>query len=159
MKLRKSNINDLTTILSWIKTPDQAKGWAGPYIRFPTDVNKLCDDIDFKNAQSFTLVHENGELLGFAQIRDRFNCHHIACVIVNPQLRGQKIGIQLISSLLEVSDVETAHIPKRDHSLFVVMDNIPALKTYQKLGFQPCEWPKGISRDLPNCQFMKRSGL
>lgn len=152
LKLRKSEIIDLQVIKSWLRNKAEAEAWAGPNIHFPIDLDILQIDINFKNAAPYSLISDGNQLMGFAQIHDKFDCHHIGHVIVDPQIRHNKIGFKLLSALLSIP-----YKDEKDHSLFVIKHNIPAMTLYQKLGFTPAAWPRNTPKEIENCQFMKKT--
>lgn len=150
MKLRKSEEKDLTTLSTWFNSQYEATQWGGPMIRYPIDIIQLKEDLQWGTARSYSLVDKD-ELLGFAQVFDRFGFNHLGRVAIHPEKRGQKLGHKLVSLILELKN--GIH---KNFSLFVYEDNPAAIKLYQNLDFkfQPC--PKELPTKKGSLFMVKR---
>lgn len=149
MELKLSQPDDLLTLSSWFDTESDVRDWGGPLIRFPIILEQLKADIKWENATSFSLVNSE-ELLGFVQIFDRYGCHHLSRVAINPKMRNKGLGLDFMKRILAANK----H-PIKAHSLFVYKHNIAASQLYKKLGFKACPYPKGQGR-IEDCLFMMR---
>ena len=153
MKIRQSNEEDLQTILHWFKTEAEAKKWAGPSIHFPIGIKQLKIDIEWDIVDSYSLIDENGFILGFCQVADRFGCKHISRIAIAPEMRGRKLSY-LIMNLLQQEIAK----PDMKLSLCVYEDNIPAKRLYEKLGFAIRSYPEN-REEIEGCVFMVKEEL
>ncbi len=67
MEIRKAEINDFHTIMSWIQDEQQCRNWGGSKVRFPLNIENLLIDIAYSNDNSYCLVKGNN-ILGFGQL-------------------------------------------------------------------------------------------
>ena len=148
MKLRQANEQDLSELAGWFLTESDAKNWGGPSIRFPLRPGQLIIDIEWHAALSYALVDDDGNLLGFAQVFNKFGCNHLGRIVISPEQRGRKLGRTLMTALLESCAGDDVNV-----SLFVYEDNIPAKKLYQSLRFEVRAYPKERS-EIQGCIFM-----
>ncbi len=147
VKLRAAVESDLDILTCWFNSAGEARSWGGPRIRYPFEKQQLKEDIRWEDAQSFTLEDEQ-QLLGFAQVFERFGCRHIGQVAVNPDRRGEGLGKRLIQSIIELNAAGG-----KNYSLFVYTTNIAAKKLYDSLGFEIRPLPSG-EQAVENCVFM-----
>jgi len=150
MQLRTATESDLFTLMDWFNSLEDVQQWGGPRMCYPFSLAQLKKDIRWDVAQSFALA-ANDQLLGFAQVFDRYGCLHIAQVAVNPARRGEGLGAVLVESIF----AQTKTLSK-DYSLFVLTSNKVAKKLYEKLGFTIEQSPPG-EQHLAECIFMVRS--
>ncbi len=79
------------------------------------------------------LFYQNDELIGFAQAYEKVeNGIHIACLIVNPKMRGKGLGRLFVKALMENA---WAQEQVRFITLNVYPENKPARSLYKDLGF------------------------
>jgi len=80
-------------------------------------------------------VDEAGVLQGFAQVISVSNEYptHLARVIVNPQLRGQGIGRNLLEQIVKTLRKQESSLRL---SLNVYAENALAVKLYHSMGFK-----------------------
>ncbi len=147
MQIRPANQEDLRELSGWFRTEQEVKQWGGPGMHFPLDLQRLRVDIGWGTARSFALIDDDGRLVGFAQILERFGRRHLARVAVAPGMRGRGIGGHLVTAVLEAAG------DGPDFSLFVYEDNVAARKLYEAMGFEtrPPEPPP-----IRGCLFMVR---
>jgi ribosomal protein S18 acetylase RimI-like enzyme len=81
-------------------------------------------------AHSLSDAH-SGELLGFGQLCDRFERHHLARLVIRPQHRGNGLAKVLIFELI----IQALAQQRRDISLYVHRHNKVAVQCYSRLGF------------------------
>ena len=148
MNLRPATEHDLREISAWFLTESEAKSWGGPKIRFPFRLEQLKNDIEWDVADSFALVDKAGNLIGFAQIFNRFGCKHLGRIALSPKMRGRKLGYKLMASILKATDIDGVSF-----SLFVYKDNIPARRLYERIGFKVRAYPEG-QPEIKGCLFM-----
>ncbi len=93
---------------------------------------------------SFSLVGDDRELLGFGQYYLRAGRCHLARLVISPRHRGRGLGAFLVRALCRRG---CRKLGARYCSLFVLLDNIRAVKLYRRLGFAlatyPGELPQG----------------
>ena len=148
MKIRPANEQDLVELTGWFLTETEAKNWGGPSIHFPLSVEQLKIDIDWDVADSYSLIDEGGNLLGFAQVFNKFGNKHLARIVISPEMRGNKIGSEFMTTLLNSIGVDGVSF-----SLFVYEDNIPAKRLYDNLGFVVQPYPDG-QPEIEGSKFM-----
>jgi ribosomal protein S18 acetylase RimI-like enzyme len=128
MIFRSSTNDDLRVLISWIKDKDACKLWAGPDVRFPLVLAHLKEDINFSEENTFSMINDNGALLGIGQLIKKEKCQiHMARIIVSPIQRSKGFGSLLCRFL--ISEV--------NFSLNVYSHNTKAVRLYKKLGFKP----------------------
>lgn len=148
LHLRPATVADLARISHWFTSAEAVRDWGGPLPRFPLDLDQLIEDIDFLAQPAFALCGD-GQLLAFGQIRPRADYHHLARLVVAPELRGQGHGSRLVQALI-------ARYPKANgFSLYVYRHNQPALRCYQRLGFAEARDPEP-GPPGGDCLFMTR---
>ena len=137
MKIRTANEQDLAELSGWFFTESDVKNWGGPAIRFPLNLDQLKIDIGWDAAESYALVDGRDNLLGFAQAFNKFGCKHLGRIALSPEMRGKKLGKNLMAALLK-----SAGAPGVCFSLFVYEDNIPAKRLYESIGFVTQKYPE-----------------
>ena len=147
MRLRKSTIDDLNTIITWIPDQESCRLWAGPYVKFPCSVDRLKDDIRFSRVNSFALISDRDELVGFGQIFEKNNRLHLARIIIAPEHRGKGLGKRLCQCLIQEG---IKNFGRKEFSLNVYTSNKNAYNLYQNLGFYPDNAPKNFPSDHDN---------
>ena len=148
MKIRPANEQDLLELSGWFLNESEAKTWGGPSIHFPMSLEQLKIDIEWDVAYSYALVDKGGDLLGFAQVFNKFGCKHLGRIVVSPKIRGKKLGYKLMAALLDSAGTDDVNF-----SLFVYEDNIPAKSLYESIGFEVRAYPEGRS-EIKDCIFM-----
>lgn len=148
MEIRPATEQDLVKLIDWFSTETDAKTWAGPFIHFPLNLEQLKIDIQWDVGKSFSLVNEDGNLLGFAQMFNKFGCKHLGRIVISPKLRGKNLGHELMAALLNTTAINGVCF-----SLFVYEDNIPAKTLYDNIGFVVQSSPEG-QPEIEGCIFM-----
>jgi ribosomal protein S18 acetylase RimI-like enzyme len=144
--VRQAHILELMT---WFSSASEISNWAGPSFTYPFDSKSFNEDLNVNVSSSFALLSDKGQLLGFGQYYLRLGKCHLARLVIAPNMRGQGIAAQLISRLAE----QGMRVLKVDCcSLFVLQDNVYAIRVYQKLGFTIVNCPQKLSVD--NCLYM-----
>lgn len=88
---------------------------------------------------TWALVLEDGSLGGFGQFYLRVGRCHLGRLAIAPARRGQGLGSTLVRELCERGRSE---LGAESCSLFVVPENVRALKLYERLGFKPTPYPE-----------------
>jgi ribosomal protein S18 acetylase RimI-like enzyme len=96
------------------------------------------------------LVDSAGTLLGFGQYYLREGRCHFGRLAINPGIRSQGRGTQLISLLARLG---CERLNVKECSLFVSDGNDRAERLYARIGFQQADYPTG-RLPLPNCKYM-----
>lgn len=147
MEIKKAEINDFHTIVSWIQNEQECRMWAGNKVRFPFNIDNLLNDIKYSNDNSYCLINENN-ILAFGQLfpkEDGFI--HMARIIVAPSCRGLGYGKILCNKLLQI----TEQLGYRKVSLYASRNNLISINLYKKLGFK--EVPEKSTQD--RCYMIK----
>lgn len=150
MQIVASTESHLETLKLWVKEPEAAFLWGGPGLRHPFTYETFLEDIYWGEMPSYSLVDKQDKLLGFGQYYSKHNRCHLARLIIGPESRRGGYGKQFFLGLMELG---MAELGVKEGSLFVLKDNEPAIKCYQKLGFVPHPWPQD-QEILPNIMFM-----
>jgi len=137
--------------VNWLPNQFEARRWGGPSISYPVVVEILQREIQWNTHRSYSLA-ANEKLVGFAQIAQRFGMNHVCRVVIDPDMRGLRLGWKLLSLLFDATLEEG-----RDYSLFVFEDNEVAVGLYRKLGFVVAEHPAEVT-NMAACFFMVKSG-
>lgn len=131
--LRPAVPEDLNVIISWIENPEMLKRWGGALLTFPPDAQKTWKEIQTTSKDTYSLIDQDGNVIGFAQtsIKEPGSVH-LGRIIVSPTLRGLGLGRRLVKQLIQLvlSKNEVERI-----TLNVYRDNLPAYSLYKSLGF------------------------
>jgi len=149
MYLSQPSHENLTELMSWFSSEEELSFWSGPNFSFPFDFNSFKSDLKLESLPSFALLSAQAELLGFGQYYLRLGKCHLCRLVINPSFRGQGIAVHLIQQL---SVRGKADLNTNASSLFVVQNNISAIKTYEKSGFTVACYPEKIT--LKDCLYM-----
>ena len=131
MEMRKAEINDFYTIMSWIKDKHECRMWAGNKVGFPLNIDNLLNDIKYSKDNSYCLINESN-ILAFGQLfpkKDGFI--HMARIIVAPSFRGFGYGKIICNNLLQI----TEQLGYRKVSLYAFRSNLISMTLYNKIGF------------------------
>jgi RimJ/RimL family protein N-acetyltransferase len=150
--LRRIELEDLRTLLSWVGRYEEMLQWSGPWnFTFPLDEGQLArffwnevPDVGLRRMQ-FAAVEEGSRAtvgqIGFSRIWTRTDAAHLGPVIVDPALRGRGVGSQMVREVLRIGFDEL-----RLHRIeLVVFDfNRAAIALYERAGFRT----EGLLRDV-----------
>lgn len=129
--LRTATVADLAQVSRWFNDAGQLQLWAGPYVSWPPQLDRLIEQIDFLAQPAFSLHLDGVGLAGFAQLQPRGPLYHFARVAIAPAQRGCGYGGQLLAAIM-------ARYPAAPgFSLYVYRYNDAAWRCYRKLGFTP----------------------
>lgn len=117
--------------MSWFRDRAALRQWS-PYCSFPLDPARFPEEIGLPRLASRALVDARGTLLGFGQYSAFQECCHLSHLVIAPERRGQGLGRALIQLLAAEG---TAALGLDRLSLFVLRDNLAALRLYLRLGF------------------------
>jgi len=127
--------------------------------------NNLESDFDnFWNYNVFKSELENGnskylvakvdnEIVGFAGIIPVIDEADISNIVVHKAFRNRKIGSCLLEALINLSitlNLKTINLEVRE-------SNVPAIKLYEKYGFEICGLRKNYYNNIENAILMKKA--
>jgi RimJ/RimL family protein N-acetyltransferase len=119
----------------WITSPDLLFQFAGTTFSYPITENQIANYQQENPDRSFYIGLNDDKPVAFGEIIPQEN--HIPrlgrLLIGNPDERGKGFGTSFIHLLLEECQ---RNFQTKTVELFVLEDNIPAIKCYQKIGFQ-----------------------
>tara|TARA_B100000700_G_scaffold174010_1_gene192224 strand:+ start:2718 stop:3167 length:450 start_codon:yes stop_codon:yes gene_type:complete len=130
--LRAISKQEFIAIFSWAQTAQDRLFWLGPHVNADSPIEDVWARLKGEERPSLGFWHNN-KLVGFAQCYEKHEgARHIACLIVNPECRGQGIGRRLVNALLEYAWQydDVAYV-----TLNVLPENTRALNLYRSLGF------------------------
>ena len=81
---------------------------------------------------TYVVAKENNEIIGFAGMMVFMDEATLNNIVVKKSCRGRGIGGELLEALIEVC----ADLNLKSFTLEVNVSNIPAIKLYEKFGFQ-----------------------
>jgi RimJ/RimL family protein N-acetyltransferase len=139
MHLRPFTSGDFDDVCSWFRTESDLVQWGGVFVRFPLDHAQLAAMLALGETQPPSrqcwMVEHDTHIVGHVQLA--FDWHHgnatISRVAVAPQARGQGLAVPMLHLILAEAfcyrDIERAE-------LNVFTFNIPAIRTYERVGFR-----------------------
>jgi ribosomal protein S18 acetylase RimI-like enzyme len=149
MQLTSPTDENITQLMTWFSNEAELLLWSGPNFRFPFNVVSFKQDLKLETLASFALMSNGSDLIAFGQYYLRLGRCHLGRLVVNPNFRGKGIAAQLIHQLSEQGKVE---LNTESCSLFVLDNNINALKAYEKIGYKITHYPDEMP--LKNCLYM-----
>lgn len=148
VQLVLANISEMLQLQSWFHSAEQQQSWGGDNFDYPCSDLRFLELLCRTGTKSYSLLNpDNGELMGFGQICDRFGCHHLARLTINPALRGQGLAKTLIIELI----MQALAQQQRHISLYVHRHNDIAVQCYKSLGFSISAPPE---QENPRLYFM-----
>lgn len=151
MQLLACTNQDLIGVFRWFNSEKSVLYWAGPGVTYPLQVKRFKTESKFDKSHSYVLK-QGRQLLAFGQIYNRLDHCHLGRLVVSPTLRRGGVGQRLIEKLLEQG---SRQLGLTKGSLFVLNDNKPAMRLYEKMDFVIDDYPETIP--LENCLYMRRS--
>lgn len=149
MRLLAPTAPHLAEMMAWISGPEELASWAGPGFRYPFTLQSFTEDLRIDELDSFFLVQNELDIRAFGQCYVRLSRCHLGRLIVAPQFRGQRIADMLIQQLCDFGE---QHFDSQGFSLFVLENNEPAIRSYQRIGFQVSTYPE--KNPLEHCLYM-----
>ena len=135
---RSAELSDLAELASWIETAELCRQWAGTRVNFPIQLERLAEQIEFADADSWLLLRD-GRPVGFGQIVPKPGGRlHLARLLVAPKIRGNGLGRELSERLVRIAQERSPS----SISLNVFRENRVAVSLYQRLGFEPASRPE-----------------
>ncbi len=115
----------------------------------------FLEKLDLTSYEKSRLILSNeGYFIPLIKESESFDGYNVTNICIDDNYRGQNIGKGLLGYYLDSVKGNVVHLD-------VIADNIPAIKLYQKLGFQIESEYLGFSgtEKLLKCYHMKRSEL
>jgi ribosomal protein S18 acetylase RimI-like enzyme len=137
-------------IMGWFPDRNGCVQWGGPEMRFPLQEASFFEDIHWGRIHSCAALTGEGRVLGFGQYYEKFQRCHLARLAIAPGFRGQGIGGEFITSLMEIGG---KHLATSEFSLYVLNHNRAAVACYKGLGFRPASYPEDDPK-IESCLFM-----
>lgn len=153
MRLVTATEQHFDELMTWFPDRPSCERWGGPHFRFPFTRATFVEDTRRDEMPPFSLVGESGELLGFGQYYLRAGRCHLARLAVAPDHRGRGLGARLVR---ELGAVGCERLAVDDCGLFVMEDNAPAVRLYERLGFAVLPYPEE-GFELPGAVYMTAS--
>lgn len=147
MKLVTPNDGHLSEMMNWFPDRRSCAIWAGPEFRYPFDATSFREGVRL-DLPSYSLVDDRGALAAFGQYYLRAARCHLARLVVSPIYRARGLGYALIR---ELSRIGRGALNVTECSLFVMEDNTPARRLYERMGFASTPYPEN---DLPHVHGM-----
>lgn len=138
MHLEPAGREHIERMMEWFPDRRSIEIWGGPRFRFPFTRTTFFEDIRAVDLASYALLDEQ-DFVGFGQYYRRVGRYHVGRLVISPDHRSRGLGAWLIGGLIARA--------RRDFvatqcSLFVMADNAPAVRLYEKLGFVRTEYPE-----------------
>ena len=133
------------------------------------DLNSIANilETDFDNFWNYNVFKEeltneiskylvakiNNQIVGFAGIIPVLDEADISNIVVNKNFRNQKIGSSLLEALIDLAISFNIKII----NLEVRKSNVPAIKLYEKYGFEVCGIRKNYYNNIEDAILMKKN--
>ena len=140
----------LRQMMAWFPDAESCRLWGGHDFRFPCSEATFVADSRCETLPTYSLLGEQGELLGFGQYCDRIGRCHLSRLAISPDCRGRGLGTRLITELIELG---APALGASECSLFVARINPAAARLYRRLGFTVAPYPD-TSFDLAGIDYM-----
>lgn len=143
-RLHPASVDDMLALRQHFSSLTEVQLWGGEGFNAPLTRSRFMQQLQLKDTESFVLEGQDGDV-AFGQLCDRFGKHHLARLLVFPQVRGRGFGKQLIVHLCQQGLRQN---PRLDFSLFVYKSNTVAVSLYKSLGFAETAQPQPHRDDL-----------
>lgn len=131
-QLVQASLGEMLQLQHWFSSAEQQQSWGGDNFDYPCSGARFIQLLCRPATQSYSLLDsDHNTVLGFGQVCDRFGCHHLARLVIQPSQRGQGLAKILISELI----IQALSQQYRNISLYVHRHNSIALQCYISLGF------------------------
>lgn len=142
IKLENFTRDDFNKLISWIDNEKDLVQFAGPLFSFPLTIEQLNDYVNDSNRHSFKIVlSESNISIGHCEAyqTDTSNVRLCRIIIGDKNYRGQGLGYAATAMLVDWC-IENLNIKTIDLNVYEF--NTPAIKCYEKLGFQKTDEKK-----------------
>ena len=133
-------------LIEWIETPEFLLQWGGPNFTFPLDENQIERYMEEADRYIYSVVDQETEtIIGHISLgridKENRSARAGKVLVGDPNARGKGIGRQMMTAILKIA-FDEMHLHRV--SLGVFSFNEPAIRCYEKVGFQK----DGLLRDL-----------
>ncbi len=136
LELRPFAPDDDAQLISWFADAAQLRRFAGPSLHWPLSSEQLQTVRTTPRLSAFSAVSsaDGARVCGHIEVvmMGRASRARLARVVLAPDCRGQGLG----RSLVELGMEEARLRGVREVELFVFVDNRPARRVYESLGFR-----------------------
>ena len=94
--------------------------------------NKINDDFRNNSFSKYFIYVEKSNIIGFVNYYDIYERFEIANIYVIPEHRNQQVGLKLLECVINIGFKKNI----KNITLEVKIDNIYAIKLYEKCGFK-----------------------
>ena len=138
MDIVETRTEHLEKLKTWFPDIPSVRQWGGPLFRHPFTHASFLEDVRWREVPTYSLLDEEGELLGFGQYYEREGRCHLARLVIGPAQRGRGLGRYFIRGLMQIG---MANLDTDECSLFVMNANAGAVRCYTSLGFVLTPYP------------------
>lgn len=146
MALRSRRPSDLARVVAWIPDAAALYLFTGPRLAWPVTAAQLVALEQTPGMTAWTLVDTSlpGDAVGQVDITLSGTTAHLGRVIVDPGRRGEGLGTVLARLALD----KAWELGAMRVKLNVISGNMPAIRTYEGLGFVADSAGAGARADL-----------
>ena len=116
--------------------------------------NVLKQELENKNT-TYIVAKENDEIIGFAGIMICLDEATLNNIVVKKSFRNKGIGGELLEALIELCSEMSIH----SFTLEVNVNNIPAIKLYEKFGFKNLGIRKKYYNNATDAYIMTKTAI
>ncbi len=130
---------------SWFDTEADIVQWAGPFVSFPLSSDQLEGMLDEGRTDPpqrlCWMAEKAGDLVGHAQLSFDWRNGNawLSRVVIAPRARGQRLAEPMVRLAIDEA-FSFAAVERLELNVYAW--NVPAIRTYERLGF----WPEGTRR-------------
>jgi RimJ/RimL family protein N-acetyltransferase len=138
MQLIPFSTDHFSTLASWFSSEADVVQWGGPLMRYPLDAPQLQALLDECHSdpprRMCWMAEDDDQLIGHVELGfDWRNGNAVVQrVAINPAFRGRGLALPMLRLLMEQA-FAFPQIARLELNVYTF--NIPAIKTYEKLGF------------------------
>lgn len=135
IELKPFTENDFETFKGWIQSEEELFQFAGPIFTYPLTDEQLTKYIKMTDKRPLKVVLKStNETIGHCELNFENGNNRLSRILVgNKELRGQKIGEQIVSKMVALL-FQNPKIYEVDLNTFDW--NKGAIKCYEKVGFR-----------------------
>jgi RimJ/RimL family protein N-acetyltransferase len=135
LRLAKFDRSCYDTLISWVDSAETLMQFAGPAFSFPLTTDQLDKSLSDPKRFAFQVIDPSDDSkIGHAEIYLAADSAYLGRILIaDPQRRGQGLGQQIVSMLLDFAFREL-HQTKAQLNVFEW--NTIAIRCYEKVGFQ-----------------------
>ncbi len=139
----------MPVVMEWLGSAEELLLWGGPGLIYGLDAEGFAEQIRLDEVNSWVLQNNQKGIVGFGQYYERLDRIHFGRIGIDKAKRGEGLSHVLMSKLIN----EATKNDNREMSLFVMRDNIPAVKCYERLGFFVSQYPDAMPDGMNNVEY------